>query len=138
MCLYVLEEMPHKLTTTKHYVVYKRLYPSVHNRKRVYRPPYYAGFTYEPGKLEKIKSLSKRKSRLSDEHIVERGFHAYRDAATAQQRCSYDGAEVIKPCIVPAGSEVFYGSKEEVVSNKLIVFNNMKQLNKWCANNPVT
>lgn len=138
MCLYILEEMPKKLITTKHYVVYKRLYASVHNRKRVYRPPYYSGFIYEPGKLQEIKSIKGRTGWHRGIRIVEHGFHAYRDAATARQRRAGGDAEVIKPCIIPAGSQVFYGRDKEVVSNKLIVFKSIEQLNEWCANNPVT
>lgn len=138
MCLYILESMPHKLITTKHYVVYKRLYSRVHNRKPAYRPPYYSGFLYEPGKLNKINAIYSRKSVASAQRVVESGFHAYRDAATARQRRAGGDAEVIKPCIIPAGSQVFYGKDKEVVSNKLIVFKSIEQLNEWCANNPVT
>lgn len=137
MCLYVREDMPRKLTTTKHYVVYKRLRSLVHDRKLAYRPPYYSSFLYEPGKLNKINAIYSRKSVKIAQRVVEQGFHAYRDAATAYQK-RWLGAEKVKPCIIPAGSQVFYGDGNEVVSNKLIVFNNMEQLNKWCANNPVT
>lgn len=136
MCLSVLEEMPKKLITTKHYAVYKRLHPTVHNHKLVYRPPYYAHFIYEPGKLNKINRLHSREGWKIGERVVERGFHAYRSKAAAESWSAWD--EVIKPCIVPAGSEVFYGSRGEVVSNKLIVFSSIAQLNKWYANNPVT
>lgn len=137
MCLSVLKEMPKKLITTKHYAVYKRLHPTVRNHKLVYRPPYYAHFIYESGKLNKINSLHSREGWKIGERVVERGFHAYRSKkAAAESRSTWH--EVIKPCIVPAGSEVFYGEHDEVVSNKLIVFSSIAQLNKWCANNPVT
>lgn len=136
MCLYILKEMPKKLITTKHYVVYKRLRFMVHDGKPAYKPPYYQNFIYKPGKLKKINVLHSQKGWLTDEHIVERGFHAYRSEAVAKSRSTWH--EVIQPCIVPAGSEVFYGKGEEVVSNKLIVFISIEQLNKWCADNPVT
>ncbi len=138
MCLYVLEEMPKKLITTKHYIVYKRLHQTVHKHKLAYHPPYYTFFIYEPGKLYKTSRLCSRKSALTAARIVECGFHAYRDAATAKKRRPYHSSEVVKPCIVPAGSQVFYGKYNEVVSDKLIVFKSIEQLNKWCANNPVT
>ena len=129
--------MPRKLTTTKHYVVYKRLRSLIHNRKLTYRPPYYCSFLYEPGKLNKINALYSRKGTKIDQRVVEQGFHAYRDAATAYRK-RWLGAENVQPCIIPAGSQVFYGDDDEVVSNQLIVFNSIEQLNKWCANNHVT
>lgn len=136
MCLYVLKEMPKKLITTQHYVVYKRLRLCLHNGKPAYQPPYYCNFIYEPGKLNKINTLHSHKGWATYPDFVERGFHAYRNKAVAKSRRFWN--ESIKPCIVPAGSEVFYGERGEVVSNKLIVFKNIAQLNEWCANNPVT
>lgn len=134
MCLYVLKSMPKKLTTTKHYIVYKRLKSARKPGKPGYVPPYYTYFFYEPGVLYLIKSIASITT--FGRRIVERGFHAYRTEYSA--KCMRYTGEVVVPCIVPAGSEVFYGDNEEVVSNKLIVFKNIEQLNEWCANNPVT
>lgn len=37
------------------------------------------------------------------------------------------------PCVIPAGSSVYYGESNEIVSNALIIFKDMDQLNAYYA-----
>lgn len=92
----------------------------------------YRGMEYEFGKL--YTSVLER-----EDDEVEAGLHAYRGAT---KKDAEDNAGIydedaphfmLFPSLIPAGSEIFvsHDSDGEVVSNKLIVFSDMKALKAY-------
>ena len=140
MCLYVHPKQPLAtngsyiaVKTQKHYLAWKvcRQY----NVNVV--TSWFIGQEYLFGKLYRLRGSLHVDERR---HIAEvhKGFHALRYKTNKWQDRRLGYPKNLYPCIIPAGSEVIYGRDGDVVSNQLIVFRDIDQLNKWCANNPVT
>lgn len=140
MCLYVHPKQPLAtngsyiaVKTQKHYLAWKvcRQY----NVNVV--TSWYMASKYLFGKLYRLRD-SLRAVERRDNAEVHEGFHALRYKTNRWQGMRLGGPNNLYPCIIPAGSKVIYGRDGDVVSNRLIVFRDIEQLNEWCANNPVT
>ena len=135
MCLYIhhLQKDRGVITTKQHYLVYKvlcRLKPS----GKGYMSPY-RRMLYEFGRIYKVKL--QQPSRYGTVH---RGLHATRTRKEAREIVKIESLLPQRVCeyfpaIIPAGSRIYYGIWDDVVSDKLIVFKDMKSLCEWTKNN---
>lgn len=134
MCLYIHSKQPRNsankyvpIRTTRHYLVWK----AAQNRGS-YVASWFRYDKYVFGKERGIKKLG------ISYGVVERGLHALRKKTSMWRGVSgFWRMNNLYPSIIPAGSDVVYGDSGDVVSNRLIVFRNIEELNAWCKANPV-
>lgn len=141
MCLYIHPKQPLgakgsyvTLKTPKHYLVWKVCRDIGHKSVVI---SWFRKSEYLFGKLYRLPIPMCQRYLVHDD-TVHLGFHALRYKTNKWQGMRLGDPKNLYPCIIPAGSEVIYGQDGDVVSNQLIVFRDINQLNKWCANNPVT
>ena len=122
---------PFKRKARKHKLVYKGLEQNRWATKRGsvqedYIAPY-RGTKYEFGKLYDAVFTSQGKS-------IYAGLHSFRGKRIAHKELGWMPGHDIFPAIIPKGS-AYYTNFNEVVSEQLIVFRNMDELNKWKEEN---
>lgn len=116
-----------KYTASENIEVFKRfLKPSRENTKTIITPYMYK-------RLYKNKLLKTKIGRImpsilkSKKGFIEQGFHSYSKLSTATNKSRlhspFTGHEVICCCIIPKGAEYYIGEDDEIVSNQLIIIN---------------
>lgn len=123
MCLYLKKTK--KYTASENIEVFKRfLKPSKEDTKTLITP-------YMNKRLYKNRLLKTKIGRImpsilkSKKGFIEQGFHSYSKLSTAMDKSrllSID-CEVIYCCIIPKGAEYYIGEDNEIVSNQLIIIN---------------
>lgn len=126
---------PIKKVAEKDIIVYKVL--------NVSGKSYYKGFCYEKGKLY---SLNKQ-LKITNLNYIKEGFHSYSEGSSFCWNIFFNTLIVKSPsgliyenypkgilvrCVVPKGSEYYVNKLGEVVSNKIIVY---EQDNSFSINN---
>lgn len=95
----------------------------------------YQGFKFTIGKLFKTK-LAKGSVYNSVDNFkkkISKGFHSfYSENGT---RSLFDQRYILFPAIIPAKSSFFIGSDLDIVSDRLIVFSTMVEINRYLAEN---
>lgn len=124
MCLRRHRGQDRAITTKKHYMVWKK------GRGLTVMVSPFRNFCYIFGK-EYCTNLRSTRCTVDD------GFHSMRQkSCRGKWRWNYGLTNTSWfPCIIPTGSEVYYGKDGDVASNKIIVFRNIKELNKWYKEN---
>lgn len=69
----------------------------------------------------------------NDQIIINSGFHSYDDFSSAKHSFMflYYGKKCIKPALIPQGAEYCFGNEGDIVANRIIVFENEKQREKY-------
>lgn len=126
MCLYVDS---HFHPTNKPYVnkvpwvAWKMLHTYQSARTGLELRSPFRDFKWRPGrlehrKLEDLRGYTPRQARIF------KGLHGFR----TENSCTAAGGSQIFPCLIPPGSEVFYGLHNDFVSSQLIVYETMQDL----------
>lgn len=125
MCLYLKKTK--KYTASENIEVFKRfLKPSKEDAKTLITP-------YMNKRLYKNRLLKTKIGRImpstfkGKKGFIEQGFHSYSILSTAidksKSRLLSIDYEVIYCCIIPKGAEYYIGEHDEIVSNKIIIIN---------------
>lgn len=118
MCLFVDDKIKNKIIINKKYITYKVLYKSVFGKDVSYNSIYYA-FTWNIDILYKTEIIIfsiKNEHREVVRYEVNNGFHSYETLDSAKKlydhlvRFDKQSDYVIVKCIIPKGSECYYGS----------------------------
>ena len=153
MCLYT-DKRFHKVTPPKRgsnkfptvssfvtqcdILVWKRLRPGYGATNGGYSPYQmflytFGKLTYSKGHLPKVRSVplshyGKDKTAFYlDSARVEAGLHAVTNAKTKYWN---SGGTVTYPAVIPKGSRVYFGSRSDIVTNRMIVYKNLAALEK--------
>lgn len=121
----VVRGRPKVATADRHYCVYKRIHRAFGRDGG--RTPH-RNYMFRFGQLLTTRRLEPYYERGAVRYYVDQGLHAFRTICAAKHRIS-DAALV--PCIIPKGAKLYYGERGEVVSDKLIIFSNHKDLVDW-------
>lgn len=124
MCLYLKNTK--KYTASENIEVFKRfLKPSRENTKTIVTP--YMNKRLHKNKLLETKIGKIMPSVINVNGYIDQGFHSYSKLSTATNRSRlhspFTGYEVIYCCIIPKGAEYYIGKGDEIVSNQLIIIN---------------
>lgn len=114
----------------KHYTVYKVVKRSWH-RDNDYVTPY-RGARVVFGRLERSRIVFYN-CFGNTVTVINEGLHSCRTLETAERLRKENKKHSICTAIIPKGSKLYYGVDGDVVSNKLIIFENNEAMNKWLS-----
>lgn len=99
--------------------------------KRWYSPIYETGVPRKYGKiLIGCKNLD-IKQNLDGKNYIDTGYHTYESQVKALDSFAYARSRQIKPGLIPRGAEYCEGEYGDIVSNQLILFENLEKLEKY-------
>ena len=126
MCLYIDNDLhpinKHRIAE-RDIVVYKAL-DAIHETGGI-SPYMRATWLFGEQKIVRIGKAKTRKGCDNDIYLIHKGLHSCNTKLKA--RC-HGLPDNLCPAIIPKGSKLFFGTNGDIVSNALIVYKNMKEL----------